>query len=145
MVSVVGLPYGGVRVPLTNDHVRARHVIERASGQRANAETGSQMACRTRLVLESLEHLLRSMAGRTSPTTVVLLTAGLASPRRDAPMALAPGMCELQADLFKRVGAAAGVADFARGAVGGGGSDRGQVGARVGSRLPSSFVGVDFG
>jgi hypothetical protein len=110
MVSVVGLPYGGVRVPLTNDHVKVRHVIERASGQRANAETGSQMACRTRLVLESLENLLRSMAGRTSPTTVVLLTAGLASPRRDAPMALAPGMCELQADLFKRVGAAAGVA-----------------------------------
>jgi hypothetical protein len=42
--------------------------------------------------------------------TVVLFTAGLAAPRRDAPMALAPGMCELLPDPFRRVAAAANVA-----------------------------------
>jgi hypothetical protein len=109
-VSVLGMPYGGVKVPLTNDHTRARHAIELAAGHRAVDETGSQMACRTRLLLESLEVLLQQLGARTSPVTVVLLTAGLAAPRRDAPMALAAGMCELQADLFRRVGVAAGQA-----------------------------------
>lgn len=109
-VTVIGMPYGGVKVPVTNDHTRVRHAIDSASGQRTTGETGSQMACRTRLVLESLETVLRGMGARSAPSTVVLLTAGLAAPRRDAPMAMAPGMCELQSDLFKRVGAAAGMA-----------------------------------
>ncbi len=109
-VTVIGMPYGGVKVPLTNDHTRARHAIELSSGQRSADETGSEMACRTRLLLESLESVLQSMGARTTPATVILLTAGLAAPRRDAPMALAPGMCELQSELFRRVGRAAGVA-----------------------------------
>lgn len=109
-VSMLGMPYGGVRVPMTNDFTRIRHAIERAAGQRATSETGSQMACRTRLLLESIEGLLRTLSGRTAPLTVVLMTAGLATPRRDAPMAMAPGMCELQAEAFRRVGAAAGAA-----------------------------------
>lgn len=109
-VTVIGMPYGGVKVPLTNDHTRVRHAIEMTAGQRSPDETGSQMACRTRLILESLESILGGMGVRSTPTTVVLLTAGLAAPRRDAPMALAAGMCELQVDLFKRVGVAAGAA-----------------------------------
>lgn len=109
-VSVIAVPYGGTKVPLTNDHAKARHAIESTTGQRAVGEDGSAMACRTRLVLESVENLLRGMAGRVHPTTVVLLTAGLAAPRRDAPMALAPGMCELQSEAFRRVAAAAGAA-----------------------------------
>src|SRR5262249_53347765 len=37
-------------------------------------------------------------------------TAGMAAPRRDAAMAMAPGMCELVVDQFKRITAAASAA-----------------------------------
>ncbi|MDA1307014.1 MAG: hypothetical protein O2917_07115 [Acidobacteria bacterium] len=109
-VTVVGTPYGGVPVRSTNDHPRVQQAIDLLIGQRASDESGSDMACRTRLVLESVEALLQSFQRRTMPTTVVLFTAGLAAPRRDAPFARAPGMCELQSDLFHRVGVAAGAA-----------------------------------
>src|SRR5690606_14325024 len=79
-VTVIGMPYGGVKVPLTNDHTKARHAIDTSSGQRSADETGSEMACRTRLLLESLESVLQSMGARTTPATVILLTAGLAAP-----------------------------------------------------------------
>jgi hypothetical protein len=109
-VTVVGMPYGGVPIRSSNDATRVQHAIDTLVGQRSSAESGSDMACRTRLVLESTETLLRSLQSRTTPMTVVLFTAGLAEPRRDAPFARAPGMCELQTDLFQRVGAAAGAA-----------------------------------
>jgi len=110
VVTVVGMPYGGVPVRSTNDHRRVQQAVDQLVGQRSGDESGSDMACRTRLVLESVETLLQSFDRRTMPTTVVLFTAGLAAPRRDAPFARAPGMCELQSDLFRRVGVAAGVA-----------------------------------
>jgi hypothetical protein len=108
--TLVTLPYGGVVAPLSNDHRRVMQAVAGVSGQRSSVETGSQMACRTRIVLESIENYLTSLRGRTMPVTVVLFTGGLAAPRRDAPMALAPGMCELQSELFRRVGVAAGAA-----------------------------------
>jgi len=110
LVTVVGMPYGGVPVRSTNDHRRVQQAVDKLVGQRSGDESGSDMACRTRLVLESMETLLTSFDSRTMPTTVVLFTAGLAAPRRDAPFARAPGMCELQSDLFRRVGVAAGAA-----------------------------------
>ncbi len=110
VVMLITMPYGGVKVPLTTDHLLVRHAVLRMSGQRPHDETGSAMACRTKLVLQALEGFLSSFAGRTTPTTVVLFTAGMAAPRRDAPMALAPGMCELQAADFQRIGGAAGAA-----------------------------------
>lgn len=109
-VTVVGMPYGGVPVRSSNDHRRVQQAIDLLIGQRSGDESGSDMACRTRLVLESVETLLKSFERRTVPTTVVMFTAGLAAPRRDAPFARAPGMCELQSDLFQRVGVAAGAA-----------------------------------
>jgi hypothetical protein len=42
--------------------------------------------------------------------TVVVFTAGLAAPRRDAPMPLPPGRGELLVDHFKWVGESAGAA-----------------------------------
>ena len=73
------------------------------------AETGSDLACRTRRFLESLEGFLR-VGARPAPVTLVLFTAGLAAPRRDAPMGLSPGMCELPVEHFRRVATAAGAA-----------------------------------
>ncbi|MBA2304841.1 MAG: hypothetical protein H0W08_19725 [Acidobacteria bacterium] len=40
----------------------------------------------------------------------MFITAGLAGPRRDASVSMAPGMCELRAELFREVGIAAGAA-----------------------------------
>ncbi|HEX9368047.1 MAG TPA: hypothetical protein VF921_15560 [Vicinamibacterales bacterium] len=100
---VVALPYGGVKVPFTSDTMRIRLAMAAVTSQGSRNETGSELACRTARFLESLEAFLQAQPGRGSPLTVVLFTAGLAAPRRDAPMALAPGMCELLVNQFRRI------------------------------------------
>jgi hypothetical protein len=107
---VVALPFAGVKVPFTSDAARIRLAMAGLSGQGNRSETGSDLACRTRRFLEALDGLLDALAGRSSPLTVVLFTAGLAAPRRDAPMALGPGMCELLVDHFERITITAGAA-----------------------------------
>lgn len=109
-VMMATVPYRGERVALTREHGRLRTAIAAFSGQRARDESGSAMACRTRLVLQSLGEILEGFKGAPEPVTVLLLTAGLAAPRRDAPMTMAPGMCELQVVDFQRIGTAAGAA-----------------------------------
>ena len=108
MVAV--LPFGGARLMFTADAARIRAAMEAFTGQGTRRETGSDMACRTRRFLESLDGFLNAYAGRSAPLTVVLFTAGLAGPRRDAPMALAPGMCELLVNHFERITVTAGAA-----------------------------------
>jgi hypothetical protein len=107
---VAALPFGGVRLPFTADKIAIRQALSRVAGQRARTETGSALACRTRRFLESLEGFLREQGTRESPLTLVLFTAGLAAPRRDAPAGLVPGMCELPVDQFRHVTTAAGSA-----------------------------------
>jgi len=107
---VVALPFGGVRVPFTSDQARIRLGLANVAGQGSRGESGSDMACRTRRFLESLQGFLAGQAGRSTPLTVVLFTAGLAAPRRDAPMTMAPGMCELVVNHFQVISAAAGAA-----------------------------------
>lgn len=107
---VVALPYGGVKVPFTSDIMRIRLAMGAVSSQGSRSETGSQLACRTARFLESLEGYFQQQAGRGSPLTVVMFTAGMAAPRRDNAMARGPGMCELQVDLFRRVGKVASAA-----------------------------------
>jgi hypothetical protein len=104
---VVALPFGGVKVRFTSEPARIRLAMAGVSGQGSRNETGSELACRTRRFLESLAGFLQDQAGRRSPLTAVLFTAGLAGPRRDAPMAVAPGMCELLVNDFRRVAVAA--------------------------------------
>ncbi len=107
---VVALPFGGVIVPFTSDTARIRLAMDRVTAQGARSETGSELACRTRRFLESLDGLLHTQGAQSSPETLVLFTAGLAAPRRDAPMGLQPGMCELLVDVFRRVATAASAA-----------------------------------
>jgi hypothetical protein len=107
---VAALPFGGVPLPFTSDKTRVRLALERLSGQGSRSETGSDLACRTRRFLESLEGFLQNQGARPAPETVVLFTAGLAAPRRDAPMGLQPGMCELPVEQFRRVATAASAA-----------------------------------
>ena len=110
-LSLVTMPYGGVKVPLTTDHSRVKTAMLRIVGQSSGVETGSEIACRTRRTLESLAGYLDSQLGiREAPVTVMFVTGGLAGPRRDAPVSMAPGMCELRSDLFREVAEAAGAA-----------------------------------
>jgi len=107
---VVALPFGGVIVPFTSDTARVRLAMNRVTAQGARNETGSELACRTRRFLESLDGLLRMQGAQSSPQTLVLFTSGMAGPRRDAPMGLMPGMCELIVDVFRHVATAASAA-----------------------------------
>jgi hypothetical protein len=107
---VAALPFGGVRLPFTNDKARIRLAIERLTGQGSRTETGSDLACRTRRFLESLEGWLRTQPIAAVPSTLVLFTAGMGAPRRDAPMGLMPGMCELLVDQFRHLATAASAA-----------------------------------
>lgn len=107
---VAALPFGGVIVPLTSDPARIRLAAARVTGQRSRSETGSDLACRTRRFLESLEGLLRGQGTQSSPQTLILFTGGLAAPRRDAPMGILPGMCELLVDQFRKVATTASAA-----------------------------------
>ena len=107
---IAALPFGGVMAPFTSDIARLRLAADRVTGQRSRSESGSDLACRTRRFLESLEGLLREAGPQRSPQTLILFTAGLAAPRRDAPMGILPGMCELIVDVFRHVGTAASTA-----------------------------------
>ncbi|MEX2272361.1 MAG: hypothetical protein WD690_12860 [Vicinamibacterales bacterium] len=105
-LALVTVPYGGLKVPLTTEHERVRTALGTVVGRALEGETGSDLACRTRRTLESLAGYLTSLGFRESPAIVVFVTAGLASPRRDAPVTMAPGMCELTSDTFQQVAVA---------------------------------------
>jgi hypothetical protein len=110
-LSLVTMPYGGLKVALTTEHARVRTALSRIVGQASGGETGSELACRTRRTLESLTGYLGSAHGiRETPLTIMFITGGLAAPRRDAPITLGPGICELTVDMFAQVGVAAGAA-----------------------------------
>jgi hypothetical protein len=108
--SLVVLPYRGVTVPFTSDTARLRRAMSGLLGQGRRDESGSDLACRTRRLLDALDGFLREQPAPHSPLTVLLFTAGLAAPRRDAPMALGPGMCELLVNHFDAIKEATGVA-----------------------------------
>jgi hypothetical protein len=106
-VALVTLPLGGVRVPLTADRARVRNALGGIAGRGLAGETGSDLACRTRTTLEALIGFLGTLGFRDDPATVLFATGGLAAPRRDAPVTLAPGRCELPVAIYRRVAEAA--------------------------------------
>lgn len=106
-VALVTMPYGGVKVDFTNEHDKVARSLSTISGQTTRGEDGSEAACRTRRTLESLRGLLEGLGLPESPTTVMFFTTSLSGPRRDAPVSMAPGRCELKAELFQQVGIAA--------------------------------------
>lgn len=109
-VALVTMPYGGLKVDFTAEHTRVARALSRIVGQGSRDQTGSDLACRSRLTLQALAGLLDSLAGGQGPTTILFVSSGLAAPRRDAAMALGPGMCELTTDHFAQVAAAASAA-----------------------------------
>jgi VWFA-related protein len=109
-VALVTMPYGGLKVPFTTEHPRLRGALSHLVGQAAAGETASELACRTRETLTALGSFLGTLGVREGPVTLVFVTAALAAPRHDAPAMLAPGICELRAELFEQVALAAGAA-----------------------------------
>ncbi len=107
---VVALPYSGVKAPLTSDGARIRQAAAGIAAQGSRNESGTDMAVRTRTFLESLDSFLQTQAGRRTPLTIVLFTAGMAAPRRDAPMPMMPGKGEVIVQHFKRITITAGAA-----------------------------------
>jgi VWFA-related protein len=109
-VGLVTMPYGGFRVQPSNDLAKVRAELAKVGGQGSSNESGSEMACRTRRTLESLVGLVSGLGATDAPTNILFVTSGMAGPRRDSAITLAPGMCELTVDMFNQVGAAAGAA-----------------------------------
>jgi len=107
-IALLTIPHGGVSIGLTTDRTRIRTALATLVGRGDSRQSGSDLACRTRLSLEALARYLGAARSREPPTVVAFLTAGLAGPRRDAAAAMAPGMCELRLDAFREVGSAAG-------------------------------------
>ena len=107
-IALLTIPHGGVSIGLTTDRTRIRSALATLVGRGDSRQSGSDLACRTRLTLEGLARHLRALRPRDAPAVVAFLTAGLAPPRRDAAPSMAPGMCELRLDTFREVGDAAG-------------------------------------
>ena len=107
-VGLHTIPHGGISIPATTEHARLRTAMNTLVGRGQSAETGSDMACRTRTTLEALRFELQRVTSRDAPVVVAFVTAAMAAPRRDAPVSMAPGMCELPLDTFRAVGDAAG-------------------------------------
>jgi VWFA-related protein len=106
-VTLITMPHGGVKVDFTTRRDLVAAAVQQIVGHGPEQETGSDASCRSRLVLESLEATLDSLAGGRGPTTVVFLSASLLPPRRDALTTEPPGPCEIQQQAFTRVGEAA--------------------------------------
>ena len=96
-VSLVTMPYGGIKVPFTNDLSRFRMALSKIVGRAPAVQDGSSLACESRRTLESLVGYLDTLGIRQEPATVMFVTAGLAAPRRDAPAMMAPGSASSRA------------------------------------------------
>lgn len=83
-ISLVTMRYGGVKVPATTDHTRLRTALLTIAG-RGTSETGSDLACRTRLTLEALATHLRNLGGQRGPNAV--MDSGFAIPASRGPSA----------------------------------------------------------
>ena len=116
-VTLVTMPYGGVKVPFTTDHTRVKLAMSKVVGHAPANQTASDLACRTGRTLEALNAFLDTMGVQEGPTTMLFITAAMAAPRRtvmrDMRATADPqgsGMCDLPPNLFERVGAGAGAA-----------------------------------
>lgn len=106
-VALVTMPRGGLLMDLTRDHARVRKLLANISGQASQRASESEKSCRTRDTLDSLAGLLEGLTGVDTPTTIVFVSGGILTPRRDAPLSGPPGPCELRAVHYDEVGKAA--------------------------------------
>ncbi|HUR20838.1 MAG TPA: hypothetical protein VMZ90_08540, partial [Vicinamibacterales bacterium] len=115
-VALLTVPYGGLKVDLTTDHSRVVQALARVGGQAPSAETSDDALCRTTMTLSALRGTLDDLRGGEAPAVVVLFSAQMsaplgvfAAPAPSLQMVTLP-RCQLQAEQFKQVGAAAAAA-----------------------------------
>ncbi len=106
-VALVTTPRGGLQIDLTRDHARVQQLLGTISGQGSARDTESAKSCRTRETLMALRGLLDGLVGFDLPKTIVFVSAGILTARRDAPLSGPPGPCELRAVHYDDVGKAA--------------------------------------
>ena len=106
-VALVTMPRGGLQVDLTRDHAHVRELLAGISGQGSTRTTERENGCRTRDTLIALTGLLEGLIGLDVPKTIVFVSSGLLTPRRDAPQTGPPGQCEIQSVHYDNVGRAA--------------------------------------
>lgn len=106
-VALITMPRGGLQVDLTRDHARVRELLASIAGQGSPRDTESAKSCRTRETLTALRALLDGLVGIDLPKTIVFISGGILTARRDAPLSGPPGPCELRAVHYDDVGKAA--------------------------------------
>ena len=106
-VALVTTPRGGLLADLSRDHLGVRELLAGISGQASQRATDSEKACRTRDTLNALRGILEGVAHVDMPKTIVFVSGGMLTPRRDAPLAGPPGPCEIRTVNFDEVGKAA--------------------------------------
>jgi hypothetical protein len=102
-VSLVTAPRGGTKSDFTTNHAHVAELVGQLAGRAAENEAVQTGSCRTRDLLLSLDGLLSSLAGGEGPTTLLVFSASMYGPRRDAPARLPPGMCEISVRDFDNV------------------------------------------
>lgn len=115
-VALMTVPYGGLKVDLTNEHSRVMQALSSMSGQAARVESVAEAVCRTTLTLAAVRGTLDDMRGGEAPVVVVLFSGQMSAPLgvsaapapSSAMQTLAP--CQLRTDQFKQVSAAAALA-----------------------------------
>jgi VWFA-related protein len=105
-VALITTPRGGLQIDLTRDHARVQQLLATISGQGSTRDTESAKACRTRETLTALRGLLDGLVGFDLPKTVVFISAGILTARRDAPLFGPPGPCEIRGVHYDDVGKA---------------------------------------
>src|SRR5690606_13345916 len=98
------MPRGGLLADLSRDHRRVRELLGNISGQASQRATESEKSCRTRDTLNALRGILEGVKHVDVPKTIVFVSGGILTARRDAPLAGPPGPCEIRAVNYDEVG-----------------------------------------
>jgi hypothetical protein len=109
-LSYVTMPNGGIEIDYTTDHQRVIETLRKFVSRASAEQTEQERSCRSRLLLNTLADYLSSLAPIQGPKSIVLVSAGVLNPRRDAPMNGPPGPCEIRQVYFQDVSTAASVA-----------------------------------
>ncbi len=115
-VALMTVPYGGLKVDLTNEHSRVTQALSTVSGQAARIESATDALCRTTRTLAALRGTLDDLRGDEAPVAMILFSGQMSAPQgvsaapapSSAMQTLAP--CQLRTDQFKQVSAAAAAA-----------------------------------
>jgi hypothetical protein len=109
-VAYATMPNGGMVIDFTSNHQQVIAALRKFVASAPSDPTEQERSCRSRLLLNTLSDYLRSLSPLQGPKSIVLVSAGILNPRRDAPMNAPPGPCEIRQIYFQEVSTSASVA-----------------------------------